>query len=121
MVLGHRVHHFSESEGGFAVPLEHSVIDQCFEAVLLAAVKEPVDGAFLVGLAVVGIEVVQEVAADDLAGRSLAAERISNEFEVFFQRIATVDCLHPLHKASGDVVVKVVVVADGDDVILIRD
>lgn len=26
VVLGHRVHHFSESEGSFAVPLEHSVI-----------------------------------------------------------------------------------------------
>ena len=32
-------------------------INECLEAVLLAAVKEPVDGAFLVGLAVVGIEV----------------------------------------------------------------
>ena len=26
MVLGHRVHHFPEGKGGFAIPLEHSVI-----------------------------------------------------------------------------------------------
>ena len=96
-------------------------VDQCFETVLLSAVKEPVDGPLLVGLAVVGIEVVQEVAADDFARRSLAAERVGDELEVFFQRIAAVDCLHPLHKASGNVVVKVVVIADGDNVILVRD
>ena len=96
-------------------------INECLEAVLLAAVKEPVDGAFLVGLAVVCIEVIQEVAADDLAGRTLAAEGIGNELEIFFQRVTAVNCLHPLHKASGDVVVKVIVITDGDNVVLVWD
>ena len=96
-------------------------IDQCLEAVLLAAVKEPVDRSFLVGLAMVSVEVIQKVAADDLAGRSLAAESVCNELEVFFQRIAAVDCLHPLHKASGNVVIEVIVIADGNDIVLIRN
>ncbi len=68
-----------------------------------------------------GKEVIQEVAADDFAWAFLASESVCNELEVFFQRIAAVDCLHPLHKASGNVIVKVVVIADGNDIVLIRD
>ena len=59
-------------------------IAQRLEAVLLAAVEEPVDRTLLIGFQVVGIEVIQEVAADHLAGRTLAAQRIGNKLEVFF-------------------------------------
>ena len=66
-------------------------IDECLEAVLLAAVEEPVDRTLLIGFQMVGIEVIQEVAADNFAGRTLAAERICDELEVFFQRFLAVD------------------------------
>ena len=46
-------------------------IDQSLEAVLLAAVEEPVDRTLLIGFQMVGIEVIQEVAADNFAGRTL--------------------------------------------------
>ena len=65
-------------------------IAQCLEAVLLAAVKEPVDWTLLIGFQMVGIEVIQEVAADHLAGRTLAAECIGDKLEVFFQRVITI-------------------------------
>ena len=68
----------------------------------------------------VGIEVIQEVAADDLAGRTFAAESVSDKLEVFFQRFLAVDGFDPLHKASGDVIVEVVIVADGDDVVSVN-
>ena len=95
-------------------------IDQSLEAVLLAAVEEPVDRTLLIGFQMVGIEVIQEVAADHLAGRTLAAERVSDELEVFFQRLFAVDGLYPLHKPSGDVIVEVVIIADGDYIVRVN-
>ena len=69
----------------------------------------------------VGVEVIQEVAADHLAGRTLAAERVGNKLEVFFQRIIAVDLADKLHEASGNVIVKILVIADRDDVVAVRD
>ena len=92
-------------------------IDQRLEAVLLAAVEEPVDRTLLIGFQMVGIEVIQEVAADDLAGRTFAAESVSDKLEVFFQRLTAVDGFYPLYKASCDVIIEVVIVADRDDIV----
>lgn len=55
-------------------------IDERLESVLLAAVEEPIDGPLLVGLAVVGIEVIEEIAADHVPGRTFAAQGVGNEF-----------------------------------------
>ena len=96
-------------------------IDQSLEAVLLAAIEEPIDRTLLIDFQVVGIEVVQEVAADHLAGRTLAAQRIGNKLEVFFQRIIAVDLADKLHETSGNVIVKILVIADGDDVVAVRN
>ena len=96
-------------------------IAQCFETVLLTAVKEPVDRALLIGFQVVGIEVVQEVAANHFAGRTLAAQRVGNKLEVFFQRIIAVDLADKLHETSGNIIVKILIIADGDDIVAVRD
>ena len=69
----------------------------------------------------VGIEVIQEVAADHLAGRTLAAECVGNKLEVFFQRIIAIDLADKLYKKPGNVIVKILVIADGDDIIAVRD
>ena len=67
-------------------------VDQRLEAVLPAAVEQPVDGAFLVDLAVVGEEVLQEIIADDLpAGAASAAQGLGDEFQVLLQRVRAVD------------------------------
>ena len=94
-------------------------IDQCLEAVLLAAVKEPIDRTLLIDFQVVGIEVIDEVAADHFTRRTFAAESVSDELEVFFKCLAAVDSFYPLYKASGDVIIEVVIVADRDDVVLV--
>ena len=96
-------------------------IAQRLETVLFAAVKEPVDRTLLIGFQMVGIEVIQEVAADYLAGRTLAAERVGNKLEVFLQRIIAVDLADKLHETPGNVIVKILVIADGDDVVAVRD
>ncbi len=41
-------------------------IDERLEAALFAAVEQPVDGTFLINLAVVGIEVIEKISANDL-------------------------------------------------------
>ena len=67
-------------------------IDQRLEAVLLAAVEQPVDGALLVNFAVVGKKVLQEIIADDLpAGIASAAQGLGDEFQVLLQRVRAVD------------------------------
>ena len=101
-------------------------VDEALEAVLLAGIEEPVNRALLVDFQVVGVEVVQEVAADDLPGRATAAtgaprtKRVGDEAQVFLQGLLAKDGLHELHKAAHDIVVEVLVVADGQDAVRIR-
>ena len=95
-------------------------IDEGFEAIFLAAVKKPVDWAFLVGFAVVFVEIFDEIITDDVFWLIFATQSIGNEFEVVLQCFFAVDHLDKCHKTSNDVVVKVFVVADWDDVVLIR-
>ena len=92
-------------------------IDESLEAVLLSAVEKPVNRAFLIGFEVVGVKTVQKIAADDLAGGTLSAEGVGDEFEVFLERIRAVDRADELNEAAGDVVVEILVVADGDNVV----
>ena len=70
---------------GQQIPLVAVEVDEGLEAVFLAAVKEPVDGPLLIGLAVVGKEVVDKVRPDDLPGRALSAQGVGNEFQVLLQ------------------------------------
>ena len=107
------------AQAGQQVALVAVQVDQRLETVLFAGVEQPVDGAFLVGLAVVGVKIVQEIAADDLPRRALAAQRVGDKAEVFFQRVVAVNHADELDKAGDDVVGKIFVVTDGDDVVRI--
>ena len=98
-------------------------VNQCLEAILLAAVKQPVDRTLAgardrVGLAVILEEIVQEVVADDLpAGAALIAKGFCDIIEVRFQRICTVHHLQPVAQARYDVIVQIFFICNGDDVI----
>ena len=94
-------------------------VDERLEAVLFAAVKQPVDGALLVGLAVVGEEIVEEIGADDLARRAAAAQRLGDEAEVVFQRLFAIGRLEEAHEHADDVVLEVFIVADGEDAVAV--
>lgn len=106
---------------GQQVPLVAVEVDEGLEAVFLAAVKEPVDGPLLIGLAVVGKEVVDKVRPDNLPGRALSAQGVGDEFQVFLQGVLTVDHPDEVHELAGEVILKVVIVADGEDVVGVRD
>ena len=94
-------------------------VDQRLEAVLLAAVEQPVDRALLVGLAVILEKVLEEVAADDLpAAVPLAAQRPGDEVQIFFQRVRAVGGFQPAAQAGDDVVLQILFVGDGQDAII---
>ena len=96
-------------------------VDQRLEAVLLAAVEQPVDGALLVGLAVVFEEVPEEVAADDLpTAVPLAAQCPGDEVQIFFQRVLPVGGFQPATQAGDNIVFQILFVGDGDNTISIR-
>ena len=101
-------------------------VDQGLEAVLLAAVEEPVDGPLAgagdgIGLAVVVEEVIQEIVSDDLAaGAALVAQGLGDEVQVILQGIRAVDGTDKLDKASDDIVLQIGLVGDGDHVVLVR-
>ena len=67
------------------VPVVAVDVDERLEAVAPPGVAEPVDGAFLVAMAMVAVEVVQEVVADGVERGTLAAECRGDEVEVLLQ------------------------------------
>ena len=96
-------------------------IDQRLEAVLLAAVEQPVNRALLVGFAVVFEEILEEIAADDLpAAVALTAQRPGDEVQIFFQRVRAIDSFQPITQAEDNIVFHVLFVGDGDNTISIR-
>ena len=95
-------------------------INQRLKAVLFTGAEQPINRPLLIGLQVVGIEVIQEIAADHLSGRSLAAESIGNKAQVLLQCILTVDLADKVNELPDNIVIKVIVIADGQDVIAIR-
>ena len=105
------------ADAGDGVRLVAVQVNQALEAVFLPAVKLPVDGTLLVDFAVIGKEIVEEVAADDLFGVAFSAEGIGDEPEVFGQRGRAVDGLHKAEETGSEVVLKILIVADGDDVV----
>ena len=104
--------HIIGTDTGNGVRLIAVHINQALEAVLLAAVKQPVYRAFLINLAVVGVEVIQEVIPNHILRLTLAAQCIGNEFQVFVQRILTIHYFYELHKTTDDVIFKILVIAD---------
>ena len=95
-------------------------IDQRLKAVLFAAVKQPVNRAFLINLAVVRVEVAQEVIPNYIFRLTLATKGIRNEFQIFVQCICTVNSFHKFHEQTDNIILKVFIVANRNDVILIR-
>ena len=113
--------HIVGTQTGQQITLVAVHVDERLEAVLFAAVEEPVNWAFLIGFQVVGVEVIQEVATDYLTGRPLAAEGIGNKFEVIFQCVLAIDLADEVYEAPHDVIIEILIIADGDNVVWVRD
>lgn len=60
--------HVIRTDAGDGVLIVAVQVGQALEAVLLAGVKLPVDGALLIGAQVIGIEILQIVVAQNLLG-----------------------------------------------------
>lgn len=95
-------------------------INQRLEAVLLAAVKQPVNRALLVGLAVVFEKILEEVVSDNLAAAvALAAQRISDKVQIFFQRVRSIGGFQPAAQAGDDVIFQILFVGDREDAVVV--
>ena len=112
--------HIVRADAGDGVRLVAVHVDQRLETVLLATVEQPVDGALLVNLQMIFVEVIQEVIPDDLAWGAFAAQRVRNEPQVFFQRVRAVDGLEPVDEHGHDVVGEILVIGDGQNAVLVR-
>ena len=94
--------HTEVADGVRRVAME---VDQRLEAILLAAVEQPVDRPLLVNLAVILEEVLEEIITDDLpAAVSSAAEGFGNEVQIFFQRIFSINNFQPAAQAGNNIV-----------------
>ena len=102
-------------------------VNQCLKAVLLAAVKQPVDRTLAgardrVSLAVILEEIVQEVVTDNLpAGAALIAKGFCDVIQVFFQRICTIHRFQPCTQARNNIIVQIFFISDGDNIVSIRE
>lgn len=104
--------------GGF-LPAVH--IHQRLECVLFAGAEKPVDRALLIDLAVVGVKARQQIIANDLTGRTLAAQCAGYKFQVLLQRVLAVDLRHKIHDQPGEVIGEIIVIADRQNVVLHGD
>ncbi len=111
--------HIIGTDTGNGVRLIAVHIDQCLEAVLFTAVKQPVDRTFLVNLAMVGIKIIQEVIANHILRLTFSAQCIGNEIQVFVQCLCTIDCFHKLYEQTDNIILKIFIIANRDDVVLI--
>ena len=102
VTLLHLVNIFCAHPGEKVAPIAVHV-NKRLKAVLFAAVEKPVNWTFLVYLTMVVEEVFQEIFADDLSRHSCASDSIRDEFQVFFQLLASIDRLNPFYKARCDV------------------
>ena len=111
--------HIIGTDTGNGVWLIAVHINQCLEAVLLAAVKQPVNRTFLVNFTMVCIEIVEEVIANHILRLTFSAQCIGNEFQVFIQYLCTVDCFHKLYEQTDNIILEIFIVTNRDDVILV--
>ena len=99
-------------------------VDQALEAVLFAAIEEPVDRALAgashrISRTMIRIEIIDEVVPDDLTGGTLAAEGIGNESQVFFECCFSEGYFNEFDKATYDVILEIFIVTAWDDGILV--
>ena len=94
-------------------------IDKCLEAVLFAAIKHPVNRTFLIGPAMVCIKTIHEIVSDDFFRLSLTTDCIGDKFQIFFKRIFTINNLYKLNKAANNIILKILIITDRNDIVLI--
>ena len=96
-------------------------IEERFEAVLLAGIQKPVDGALLIGLAMVGEELLEEVLPDGVARRALGSggECICHVAQVLLKGLRAVRRYQELLEARHDVVREIRVIRDRQHVVRI--
>ena len=112
--------HIIGTDTGNGVRLIAVHIDQCLKTIFLAAVKQPINRAFLIHLAMIFIKIIQEIIPNYIFRLTFAAQSIGNEFQILVQSFCTVDPFHKFYKTTDNIILKIFVVTNWDNVICIR-
>ena len=68
----------------------------------------------------VRIEIINEVIPDNLTRRTFATECIGDKAQVLFQCFFTESLLNKLHKTTYDIILKIFIITNRDDGVLVR-
>ena len=68
----------------------------------------------------VRIKLTQEILPNYIFRLTFAAQSIGNEFQVFIQRVRTVNSFHKLYKQTDNIILEVFIITNRDNIILIR-
>ena len=112
--------HIIGTDTGNGVWLISMHIDQRLEPILLAAIKQPINRAFLINLAMLFIKIIQEIIPNYIFRLTLATQCIGNEFQVFIQCLCTVNRFHEFHEQTNNIILKIFIIANRDNVVGIR-
>ena len=117
--------HIIGTDTGNGVLLIAVNINQSLKAVLFAAVKQPVNRAFsrtcnLISITMILKKFIYEIITNHILRLTFAAQCICNKFQVFVQCICTVNGFHKLHEQTDNIILEVFIIANRDNVILIR-
>src|SRR5690606_20980578 len=93
-------------------------VDQCAEGALGAA-EQPVDGALLVALHMVGIELAKEVVAQAVVALALDVERLLDKSQVVLVMRIAKGYTQKLTETQGDVVREPVAIQQRDNIVVI--
>ena len=75
--------HIIGTDTGNGVRLIAVHINQSLKAVLFATVKQPINWAFLINLAMIFIKIIQEIIPNYIFRLTFAAQCVGNESQVF--------------------------------------
>src|SRR5699024_10322221 len=78
-------------------------INQSFETILLPTVKQPVNRAFLINLAMVFVKIIQEIVPNHILRLTFASQGIGNEFQIFIQSVLSIDSLYKFYETADNI------------------
>ena len=76
---------------------------ESLEAIFFSALKEPVNGSFLVDLYLVFVKFIYEIVADSFKwGISTIAESLCDKLQIFFQGIFSIYSFYEINKTGNN-------------------
>src|SRR5699024_2754289 len=86
---------------------------------LLTTIKKPIDWTFLISFAMFLIKFIEEIISDDFFWMPFTTKSISNKFQIFLQRIFTINYFYKIYKTINNIIIKILIITNRDNTIFI--